>query len=714
MKTYFLDIETSYVITDNNEELQVTYLTNVITLDVDTKQVTNSIFFRNISDTIDYLKTLDENSIVWCHNLDYELTFILRELVPTGATGKVNDMYNKLGQEVVFRDKNAPLSIKLNELSNVTFRDSYALFNTSVKVLGEKLNLPKLDYNYKKIRMPWDELTQLDYDYNERDNLIVAYSLLNYMEDNEYTLENIPLTFTSDVRNKRKKFISENFGKKALTKFYYDRNDSYVSFNLYEALLKVYQGGLTSSAMKQTGKKIDNIKTSGVIGIDIKSSYPNQMCTKKFPLFCGDTYKHFTYPFSDKVYKSGIYKAFIGIAKINNIKVKNDNFILPISTSQLTKGECVGGNYFNGKLVSAESITIPLTNVDLDVINMVYTYDSIEMLDIHITSKMRYLRIEEIAFLLSNFLNKENDINKLVAKLIINSMYGVKVSNPIKDFYTIQNGEIIKDCYFDYNINEREKMFNSFVDSQPLYGGGLDVYSDGVFITSYARHQLVSMIVYIVSNGGYVAYSDTDSCKFFCNTKKEQDELLKKILEGNKEKIKSNSKLPRFKQFKKYFNVSDDDYLKICTLGIWEVEDEKPHKLFKTFGAKKYGYITHDGIVKTTIAGCNKKNIPTVINNVAKKHNMTLEESFLFCFNVGVTYDESASGRTTAHKEDRNYEELQNLTYQGRKINQYGGIIIKDTTYTLNMTLNDSNIIGYNATDIEILKISLEGDVIFE
>lgn len=46
---------------------------------------------------------------------------------------------------------------------------------------------------------------------------------------------------------------------------------------------KVYQGGLTASILPQTKKFITNKETSGVVGVDIKSSYPNQMCTKKFP-----------------------------------------------------------------------------------------------------------------------------------------------------------------------------------------------------------------------------------------------------------------------------------------------------------------------------------------------------------------------------------------------------------------------------------------------
>lgn len=713
-KTYFWDIETSTVVTDCGHEMQVTFLSNVITMDCINGDVIESKFFRTISETIDYFLTLP-NCIVWSHNLDYELTFLLRELQPNGLNGEFNFMYGKIGQEIILRDKNAPLSITLQEIPNITFRDSYALFNKSVASLGNDLGFPKLDYDYKVVRLPWDNLTKHDYDYNERDNIIVAKSIYNYMKVNELSINEIPLTFTSSVRRTRKNFIKEHYGAKAINKYYYDRYNSFLSFEYMDDLMKVYQGGLTASNLNQTSKLIDNKTTSGVIGVDIKSSYPNQMCTMKFPLF--ESNKTLLGEFANQTYLLGNYKGFIGMFTFENIRVKNTDYLLPISSSQIRKGN-ISSNYelFNGKLISADYVTVPCTNVDVDVIKKIYDFDSIKCTRIVTATREQYLRKEEVAFLLYNFLNKETkdgDI-KAQSKLIINSMYGVKVSCPIKDFYEIIDGEIISTDYFDFKEEDRKEIFNNFLDMQNLFGGSIDVYSHGVFITSYARKQLIDMVVYIVDNGGKVVYSDTDSIKFYCNNKKEQDILIENILKMNEEKISKNKKLPRFKSFKKHFNLSEEEYSIISSLGIWEVEDKKPHKLFMTYGAKKYGYITHDDKIKTTIAGCNKKNIPIVIENVSRENNISIEEAFTFVFSPGTTFDETASGRTTAHKETMNPLEMKNMMYKGRKINQFGGTVIKDTTYTLNMTLRDSKIVGYNETDIVVTKINLKGEVTFE
>lgn len=714
-RTYFWDIETTTIQPDNGEEMQVTFLSNIVCMCCNTGVILTSVFFRTIEETVEYFKTLP-NCIVWAHNLDYELYHLLRELGCNALEGKQYSIYGTKTQEIVLRDKNAPLSIVLEELPNITFRDSYALFNRSVEMLGYEFNLPKLEYDYKKIRLPWDKLEQHDYDYNERDNIIVATALFNYMKQYNYDVNDVPLTFTSQVRRSRRKYISLNFGKKAINKFYYDRQKYYNNFSFFEDLQKVYQGGLTASILPQTNKFITKCNSSGVVGVDIKSSYPNQMCTRKFPYFTNGNTISLYGELANKYYKIGRFKGCVGMFKFTNIKVKNENYILPISSSQLSKGQCSNDyKLFNGKLISASEIILPCTNIDINVINLVYEYTTIECLSIHATDKDRYLRIEEISFLLDNFLIKESKQGDTKeAKLVINSMYGVKVSNPIKDNYQILDGEVVTQEYFKNTLDERRGIYDNYLDTIPLFGGSIDLYSDGVFITSYARQQLVEKVVEIVNKGGKVVYSDTDSIKFYCNTKEEQDRIIKGIIISNAFKIERNMKHTRFKQFRKMKDLSDDEYNLICRLGIWEVEDVEPHKLFITYGAKKYGYITHDDKVKTTIAGCNKKNVPIVIKNFSKVQNISLEDAFKYILSTGTTFDETASGRTTALKEKRSREEMNYLTYKGVPIKQYGGIIIKDTTYTLNISLNDSKLLKKYTDAIEVLRVNIKGEIEFE
>ena len=613
------------------------------------------------------------------------------------------------------RDRHSPLSIKLDTLPNITFRDTYAIFNKSVARLGEELKLPKLEYDYKKTRLPWDELEEIDYKYNERDNIIVAKSLYKYMQDNNLSIDDIPLTFTSFVKRKRKEFIIENYGKKAINIFYFDRNEQLQDFNFFELILKTYQGGLTASNINETGKLIDK----GIYSIDIKSSYPYQMCSRYFPFYSNKTTESYTGELADKFYKLGNYKGFFGMFRFKNIRVKNRNYLLPISSSQLSKGYVSSDRvHFNGKLLSASEIIIPCNNIDIDTINLVYKYDEIECLEIFATTKQRRLRQEEVSFLLSAFYKKETikdkeDIEYALSKVYINSMYGVKVTSPIKSSYSIENGEINEVDYFKFNEEERKEIYYKFIESQPSFGGTLDIFTDGCYITSYARLMLVSMMCKLVDEGCNVVYSDTDSIKFYLNGV--DKEYIFNIIDREKWlTVKDNKRNNRFKTFKEQFQISDEDYNKICNLGIWEIENKIPHPYFITFGAKKYGYITHDNNVKTTIAGCNKKYPSIAIHNLSEKENIPLVDAFKIVLTPGTQFDITASGRTTAKIEKRTREEMNHYTYQGRKINQYGGIIIEDTTYTLNISINDSKLLNINRPSDVIITINIKGEIDYE
>lgn len=721
MFTYFWDIETSKITCDNDEEMQVTYLSNVVTMNYETGDIVNSIFHRTIDEVVGYFNTLPNDVIVWSHNLDYELTFLLRDLgeskgeLKYNRNGIVEGIYDENVQNIILRDKHSPLSIKLDLLPHITFRDTYAIFNKSVARLGEEIGIPKLEYDYKKTRLPWDELEELDYKYNERDNIIVAKSLYKYMIDNKISFDDIPLTFTSFVKRKRKEFIIENYGKKAINKFYFDRNEQIQDFNFFELILKTYQGGLTASNINETGKLIDK----GIYSIDIKSSYPYQMCARFFPFYSEKTTENFTGELANTFYKIGNYKGFFGIFRFKNIRVKNRNYLLPISSSQLSKGFVSSDRvHFNGKLLSASEIIIPCNNIDIDTINLVYKYDEIECLEIFATTKQRRLRQEEISFLLSAFHKKETikdkeDIEYALSKVYINSMYGVKVTTPIKSSYNIEDGEISEIDYFKFNEEERQEIYNKFIENQPSFGGTLDIFTDGCYITSYARFMLVSMMCELVDEGCNVVYSDTDSIKFYLNG---QDEtyIFNLINSKNWRTVKDNKKNIRFKTFKEQFEINDEDYNKICNLGIWEIENEIPLPYFITFGAKKYGYITHDNKVKTTIAGCNKKYPSIAINNLSKNENIPLVDAFKIVLAPGTQFDTTASGRTTAKVEKRTREEMEHFTYKGRPIGQYGGIIIEDTTYTLNVSLNDSKILNINRPTEVIISINIKGELDYE
>lgn len=794
------DIETSKIKADNHEdEIQVVFLSNLLCVNANTGEEIFSIFHRSIKQFVNFVKELrlrykhEDKIIIYAHNLDYELSFLLREIGGNGVLNSKSDDYGLQESVCILRDTHNPLSIELDTLEGVVFKDSYALFNKSVKELGNDLikrgfDLPKLDYEYNVTRLSWDKLKDEDYEYNKRDNEIVCKSLYLYRQDNNLKWDKLPLTFTGATKNHRYNFINEHFG--GVKSLCIDKIDSFKSYDFYDMTLKAYQGGLTTSHYSAFNKLNYNVWSA-----DFKSSYPTQMCTRKFPIFLNNTTHYFKNDDANNFYHDYLHlktheqllgdisnvKGYYVNITIENIEIKDDNYLLPLSAAFCTDIS-KDAKVINGKVYKASRVDIMCNNITLEWINMCYFYENIDVYELYTTTKSRYLRLEEVAFILNAFEGKET-INKLehpleynLAKVIINACYGIKVQKPIKDRNTIIDGEVHKlefKTIDDYYINEslkdigldinKEKVYNNFIEredkSKKAYDNkSFDIFTDGGYITEFARYSLLKMMVELTNNGFLCIYADTDSLKFKVNgditdvkgTYKElykytncilSDDYTKEDLkvieilgEYNKNQVLSNRNNIRFKEYKDIFNIKPFNYDKICKLGILEIESTyeidgyeimKPYTSFKTLGAKKYAYVgcevsDNQGLrdfkyyISTTIAGCSTK-VKNCIEKYANVNNTSYSDAIDLILNEGTLFDKSCSGRTIAKRETRDRDICKKLTYKNRALNSMGGIVIEETTYLLNISEGDCCILGDNHFNYEepILTINSKGEVIF-
>lgn len=715
-KCLFLDIETSYVRADDGTEIQVPYLTNVLIVDADNHKIISSKFHRTMKDTIDYLNylTVDERLICFAHNLQYELYHILRETGASTLYREDMDIYGMNKSESIFRDVNAPLSIKLDALPNIEFRDSLALFNKGVAKLGEDLGLPKLGYDYKVLRLPTDELTQLDYDYNERDNVIVAESFFKRWKERGETLETTPLTFTASTKKDRAEFLKENFTKNEVYSLSRDAKNVYESEDFYNLQVKAFQGGLTTANKNLFNRML----TENVVAIDITSSYPYQIVSRRFPLYSKDCTSHLRGEVADRFFndylkditvnKIGtvgcLVKGYIAMVKINNIKIKNDDYLLPINFSNCVA--TINEKQINGKIYSADAVVIAVDNVAFTWIKMCYDFESVSCVEAVVTTKDRYLRKGEVSFILNNFRKKQTlkgvegmEIEYALAKVNCNNLFGCKVQKPLKDRIDIIDGVVSKIEFQKCYDNKDEIYQNFLIDKhnriQHVSGKNFDIFTDGIYITSYARYMLLDMMVTLTNQGDRVIYADTDSLKIISKDVRKTQDTVEKT---NNIIVNKNSNLFRFKEYKEKFEISKKDFDVICGLGTWDFEcnfDEQgniiPYDGFKTLGAKKYAYIT-GGKIKTTIAGCSK-NVSKAMTKYAENNNVSLVDATDLIFASGTMFDESCSGRTVAEKDDRPREECYRKTYNGTPLYSAGGIVIKDTSYTLGVSQNDANML---------------------
>jgi len=187
------------------------------------------------------------------------------------------------------------------------------------------------------------------------------------------------------------------------------------------------------------------------------------------------------------------------------------------------------------------------------------------------------------------------EINYLLAKNNFNSLYGMCVTNNIKDLAIFENGtwktKKLENTDILYSLSEeKRKSFLSF--------------SWGVWVTAYARRNLIENII---SLDDFMIYADTDSIKLIQGYDKNVIENYNKKVITKLEKVSKDLKIP----FKK-FAPKDINGIEHC-LGLFEKEytskenRDFTYKEFKTEGAKKYAYRTMDDKIKITVSGVPKK-----------------------------------------------------------------------------------------------------------
>lgn len=739
--------------------------------------IEKTFFLKTMKSALNFIRARYKDRVIcYCHNLNAEFSSILTETEGNDVknTKKVN-AFGTNPSTSVFRDKNTPLSVTLEEYPNINFKCSYALTNKSIETLGKEftkefkrlgydINFKKLKYEYEKYRSPLEERTSEEKKYNERDVDISLLAVIKECIIRKCDVTELPLTFTSGIRKDRDKYIQEyveKFTNLKNAKYYLNilskekEKTRIEDFQFYDLIYYTRQGGLTTSNFEFTG-----VMNHNVFSYDIKSSYPYQMVFKEFPLYTkestfycegeeGQEVFNFVKNKTIKDLQKGKIKGFTGIFTIENIKSICDSNILCISKAKLINYssdiKCI-----NGKLFSASWIRLRLNESDFDGIKNLYSFTDVKLERMYYTTKLHRINTAERFFLMKNFLIKEKmpkeSVEYALSKVRINGMYGIKNQVEIRGPVDISNG-VVTYVPFDEKIpfEKREEIYGNFLDDTNI-NRNYDIFSDGMYIPSYAKSYLIKTIVKIEKeitnevkkiNKNYVCrilYCDTDSIKFTVKRKKistkqttysdiltKHNSLVSSIItyvfEKHNEKIIEENKrflLIHCKEFLSTYNVLEKEIKTLSKLGTFDCEnfiDNKiiiPYQSFITLGAKKYAYITEaeeeeKRCIKliTKIAGCSTKVSKAIIKHSELEGN-SLEESLRYIFVCGMKFDETCSGRTVAYKEKHTKEELKEKGIIGA-----GGMHIEKTSYTLNITSDDKATIMFVVEDFEEDVLSL-------
>ena len=477
--------------------------------------------------------------IVWVHNLAFEFQFM-------------SGIYKFENEDCFFRKPRKPLYCRM--YNAIEFRCSYAHSNMSLEKFAENMQTHHrkqsgAEFDYKKTRYPWTELSDKELEYCVCDVQSLRDSIINEMAldgDNLYT---IPLTSTGYVRRDCKKAL---FFKRAEIKKLIPTLDQ------YKLLRKTMRGGNTHANRFFVGKILENVRSK-----DKVSSYPAQQLTELFPMT----------PFQDiegELTLKRIMKfinfgdAVVAEYEFANLELKNKNE--PIPYLSLSKTESVNFKIDNGRILRAEYCRTALTEIDLMIV-----LDTYKFTDINIISAMKAKKAplpQEYRAVIMDYYRGKTELKGVLGmeyeygkkKNKVNAIFGMSATDPIHQIITYypegnENEELF--ALSDYNDRDAEERLEK--SAFP--------YQWGVYTTAYGR---LALQIGIKATGANVVYVDTDSVKYI----------------GDVDFTAINDTL--LEKARKTGAYADDKNGETHFIGIFE--DETPYDLFITQGAKRYAF----------------------------------------------------------------------------------------------------------------------------
>lgn len=561
--------------------------------------------------------------IIWVHNLGFETQF-LRDY---------------LDFEIFARKPHKPIKAR-NDKYNIEFRCTLMLYQKSLASLSEETKVKKLvgDLDYSLIRTIDTKLTKKELAYCEHDVLVVYEKILQELETYKFPC-NIPLTQTGKVRRVVKSLYDNDLNYKNKVRKW--QPDTVKQFQMY---CKAFQGGYTHANAMYTGELVENVAS-----YDFTSSYPYVMVSEKFPR------KFYKYPVT-RFESMNPEKAYLLYVKFNNIKCVKDNVYI-------SAGKCDAlcwPIYDNGRVVSADSLTLWVTEYDVDIICQTYKFDSYTILESW-TSIKAYLDIKYVNYILDLYENKTALKNVAGAeklyvesKQYINSLYGMFATQTIRDEVTFINNE------WDVHKLTPEEVQEKLNKAKTSWGTIL-CFQWAIYVTAIARYNLWTGG--IIPHDCEVLYCDTDSVKIIGDDS--YIETYNKQVIAKLRRVSNDRGIP-FNRFQPA-DPKGERHL----LGLFDYEGT--YKRFITLGAKRYAYEDNEGL-HVTVSGVNKERGAIALGNIEN-------------FKDGFVFLPEYTGKLTLWYLGEQ-EPITVTDYQGHTTTMFNrfGVYMEPTTYNLSLS----------------------------
>lgn len=524
--------------------------------------------------------------VCYCHNLAYEFQWIA----------------HRFEWKKVFAIKERVPLYALTT-NNIEFRCSYRLSGYKLELVAKNLinhRMRKLvgNLDYSLIRHSKSYISPDEMDYNILDVKIVCAYIAECLERENGNICKIPLTKTGYVRRECKNAcygLDHNARKykryrkvmQALT----------LEMEEYNMLKDAFAGGFTHANAYAVGKTI-----SKVTSMDFTSSYPYCAFAYPMPWSKGEIMEN---PDWRQIVKD--IRTFFWILEVEYTKIESTFF----EEDFIQKYKCKmlhGASINNGRVYSADFLSITLTSYDFRLIEKLYRYKSMKIKRA-IKYKTAYLPTDFVKCMLSFYEGKTTlkNVEGMAAEYLskkenLNSFYGMCVTDPLRDIIDFDEEWSTKKLKGEEAVKALEKYNNS--------ANRFMFYPVGVAITSIARFNLWNGIYNLGSD--YI-YSDTDSVKF--KNAENHADYFKKYNQNVERRLKMACEHHGI-SFDMVNPITQDGKHKM--LGVWDPDGFYLH--FKTLGAKRYLGEYPDGHYNLTVAGLNKeKALPYMLEKYGKE-----------------------------------------------------------------------------------------------
>lgn len=518
--------------------------------------------------------------IVYVHNLSFEFQWI------KGLFTWDNVFATEIRE---------PLYAITNE--GICFKCSYRLTDKSLEKLGEgliKYPIKKMvgDLDYDKLRHSQTEITEPEAGYCRNDVKVVMAYIQEQIEQEKY-IHYIPLTKTGYIRRYiRNLCFTHPSGdyKKTKTKkwkYYNEMRCMQLSVKTYDMLLDATQGGFAHA-----NPFYYNVKLQDIMSMDLSSAYPGHMVGCYYPMSTPKRRK-LTSTEQVKMYLRNYCCLFtIELFDIKPI-FKGDSYIQAAKCHILE-----GARINNGRVYSADHLSITITELDFFIMKDWYTWDTSKTLIYDFYTMIKgYLPYDLITGVLKLFKDKTSlknvpgrEYEYMLSKEMLNSCYGMCLTK-------IWHEEIILDKNNNWKIKEGGETKEAAIVKYNAAFQRFLFFAWGTWVTAHTRRTITKAIQEI-GEEDYL-YSDTDSIKFL-HPEKHLD-MFKRLNKDITARIESTLRYYKMDKDKMFAATQDG---KIKQLGIFEVDGI--YKEFKTLGAKRYMY-TDDTGIHITVAGLSKK-----------------------------------------------------------------------------------------------------------